>query len=816
VNTNQSKVEGIKIPRWIFWVLGIPLCILLVLTALGWYFQQNIQQYLAKQAVQYLDADVEWKGLNISLIKDWPNVRIQLSDVLLKPKKNKNHFLKAKNIQAVLGFWDFWSGNYIIKKIRIDHPNILLEQKQGIWNVSQIKIKETSSKSSKSSFRLALKEVSIHSGQLQILGDDFSSDIQAIDALLSGDFTSKNSSIQTQLTSNIHYFQKEQRRYVENKNFSCQGPLYIRHNGSLECTALKLYLSSLMLQATGSWNWKTQESTIRFHAADGSLTQLISLFPDQWTTHLAHLKAKGAFDLKGNLSYGVSGVPNGLKISGELEKAEMKEPGTKAKLDQLSMHLDLHWWFDNLEKSYLLLENIRTEIGKERIRGQMRWKNFQSGEWDWVVQGKMDVKELSLLFPSMLSQTDSAEGQIWLNLQSSGKWKDWETKNYKEIYQLGQMRLSNAKIVQKDWKFPLFLDAELEFDGQKISIQQLNGKLGASDFNIKGKLFDYWDFLTDSTKKMRIEGSLISENLDTHDFLSSQSASSESSSSISLPQNIALTLDVNIQSFVVSELQAKNLKTNMSWSDQNLIIQNMICSSMGGQIQMDGILKPTTKNPIFSCQYDIQDVDLQLFNQAFPELTKNSSFRDKLFGKWTLKGEMNGIFDSEWHWVTDSMFAKGNFMFKEGKLKQFQPTKRIAKILKLKEFEDLDFSDLSTQFLIDQQRLHLSKFYLRANTLEMTLVGSQGWDQSLDYQVQVFFPRKLSKLRDDEKDEWIDTVEPDGRASVFLKINGTIDQPNIQVDMKSTRKKLMENLFKNKNRNDSLKKTKKVKVKRSK
>jgi hypothetical protein len=76
-------------------------------------------------------------------------------------------------------------------------------------------------------------------------------------------------------------------------------------------------------------------------------------------------------------------------------------------------------------------------------------------------------------------------------------------------------------------------------------------------------------------------------------------------------------------------------------------------------------------------------------------------------------------------------------------LRGFPALDKLADVLKVQQLRDPGFVDLKSSFAIDNGRLIVKPFDVRAGQFTMTVAGSNGIDQSLDYTLAVRLPRSI-------------------------------------------------------------------------
>jgi hypothetical protein len=137
--------------------------------------------------------------------------------------------------------------------------------------------------------------------------------------------------------------------------------------------------------------------------------------------------------------------------------------------------------------------------------------------------------------------------------------------------------------------------------------------------------------------------------------------------------------------------------------------------------------------------------------------------------------------------VLENLSGLGSLLTSNIALRDFPPLDRLADVLKVQQLQNPGFIDLKSSFAIDKGRLHVKPFDVRIGPIGMTVSGSNGIDQSLDYALALRLPRAVLGS---EANQAISTIISRSQQAGFdlqsaetitlaARIGGTITRPTI-------------------------------------
>lgn len=90
-----------------------------------------------------------------------------------------------------------------------------------------------------------------------------------------------------------------------------------------------------------------------------------------------------------------------------------------------------------------------------------------------------------------------------------------------------------------------------------------------------------------------------------------------------------------------------------------------------------------------------------------------------------------------------TLSGAGNLLLIEGFLSKFAPLDKIASTLHIADLEKISLKDVKTYFGFSNGKMFVKPFTIKIKGIEMDIGGLQGFDQSLNYNINLKLPRAL-------------------------------------------------------------------------
>ena len=213
------------------------------------------------------------------------------------------------------------------------------------------------------------------------------------------------------------------------------------------------------------------------------------------------------------------------------------------------------------------------------------------------------------------------------------------------------------------------------------------------------------------------------------------------------------------------------------------------------------------ENPDISMTYDAKGVDVQKTFFAFNTVQKIMPVGKFISGKINSQMSLKGNLSDNMVPDLQSIYGEGTIFLIEGSMKDFGPLDKLSQSLDIAELKDMPLKDVKTAFSFKAGKVNVAPFLVHTGDIDMAIAGTHGFDQSLDYNIEMKVPRSqlgnkgnlfVKNVVTQAADKGI-PVQLKDAVSFNAKMCGTINSPDVKTDMNSAVEKAAVDLQKEMN-----------------
>ena len=343
------------------------------------------------------------------------------------------------------------------------------------------------------------------------------------------------------------------------------------------------------------------------------------------------------------------------------------------------------------------------------------------------------------------------------------------------------------------------LNGDFKFSNKDLVVNRFTGRFAESDFSMKGYFINMLAYLFLPDEKIKIKADFNSNNLKLGNLLRSNQSENGNKYRLQFSKNINFDLNLDLNNFSFNRFNAQNLQGKVMMNNQKLTVKGATLHSMDGKTNLSGYIDGTDPDRFWiNCEVSLADVDIyQLFYQ-FGNFGQKSITSDHIRGIVNAQIIYQSDISPSLKINPETVYTLGDLVIQEGELINFKPMYKLSKFLKNKELEHVRFSTLQNQIQIRDQVITIPEMDISSNTLNLKINGTHSFQNEVDYHIQVLLSELISINRYKEEDiEGIFTQDDGlGKTTLFLKMTGNANDPDIKYDTKEVRKKIAVDLKK--------------------
>ncbi len=798
-------LKGLK-----YFFIGLGILIVITITVLFsiiYFYEDEIKQYALNELNQHLEADLKVDNIELSIFEQFPSIALKFNNVFIKDKlDHKDTLLYAKSLYMNMDFFDVIKGNYEVRKIIGDHVNLKLKVDSNGNDNYNIWVSDTLSKGEE--VRFVLQQVEVNNLKLDYLNDynkqHYRFQTKHID--FSGDFNKSIYDLRAKSHVLVNEFSADHVSYLTNKRADIDLNVKVNNDSSTYLINKgDLKIEGMAFAVQGSYrNGEAPYIDLNFIGKSIILESLISVFPIDILASINEYKAKGEVGFNASLLGKVSSKDNPVfKADFNMKSGSMKETYTATTLSSIS----LNGRFININEEgvqELELDKFQATLGDETIVGSLKITNFNQPIIEGSVDGKIELKKMAD-FASLNSFNLDGNADLALSykIRFNNQGNDYDLDVLK-----GSIKLLDMIAVLPEHEVSIEqTNGQLSFVKNALKSNLIKGKVNGSDFEMQITFENFMDYVTTISDKLKIISDLKINKLILDQMISSGEGG-QGDFKFNLPSQIELNSNLSIGLLQYNSFKAKNISGSFNVNDRYIKADNVFFEANKGKYELSSSLKPIDENNYkWSVVGNAYEINISDLFYSFENFGQSYLTGLHLKGLANISFDVSSLLDKALTFDADKITAKTQIRVKNGELIKHSSMTDIAdylddnilvktvidtKVLKNK-LTHIHFRKLSNEITITNGIIAIPKMNIESSVMNMTLFGTHGFNDSIDYH----FSFRLRELMvKDKVDSEFGPIKDDGLGKkLFLHMYGTVDDPLFKLDQnekKQIKKEVIE------------------------
>ncbi|MDF2156417.1 AsmA family protein [Algoriphagus sp. CAU 1675] len=487
-------------------VAGIFIFLIAGALAVPLLFKDKIIARVNKELNKNLDATIYFDSDNISLsvFKNFPSISAGIGDFGIVGKREfaTDTLVHLDELGIDFDLWSVIFDEYpTLTGLHLDGGTVYVKVLEDGKANYDITIPSEEQSSEESGFRLGIEEIDV-SG-INLIYDDralqFFMALKDIQGSGSGDFTADVYDLPLKAQAQIVDLVYEGVSYLSDKSFVGETLLNVDmdkmkfslKDGSFGLNDFLFNMSGYIALPEHGVDYD-----LAFNGQNTDFKSLLSLVPGIYSESFSDLETSGSMDFQGFLKglYTEETFP-AFDISLRVKDGYFKYPDLPRPVSKINLDLGLKNDSDQLENTSVSIPVFNLVFGSNPVSGNFLLKNLRSYEMAGELLGKLDLEELTSIFPI---EGMDLKGTMDMDIKANGR--------YDSIAEIiptinAKVNLQNGYAKSKDYPAPL------EAMHVLASIQNKSGKM--DDFSVDLSSFGFM-----------LEGESIHGNLKLNDFKS--------------------------------------------------------------------------------------------------------------------------------------------------------------------------------------------------------------------------------------------------------------------------------------------------------
>ena len=789
---------------------GIIAALLIIsMAAIPFLFKSKISQKVKLSANESINAKVDFTEVELSLFRSFPQLNIALKNLSVTGinEFKDTRLLAVDLLSTSVNLSSLWrSDGLTISSVKLHNPTInLVTNKAGKsnWDISKSTAETPASSSKKSSV--------INLDKIEITDASFSYQDETSPMLMtlrngnfefSGALKGSNSKLQVAGQADSINFEYNGSRYISNMKVGLKGGLQSDFD-KMSFTFLQneLLINKLPVEIQGTFimNEKEDNFDLTFKSPASSLNELLGFIPGQYQKYLKGIETKGNIAFGGFVKgiYSTATVP-GFGLDFKIAGGSLKYPNLPGEIEKIEVITTISKSQGALDLTKIDIQKFEASLAGNPLTASLFVATpISDPQLKGNLKGRIDFASLKQAIPM---DSIDVKGIIDAVIDFNGQYSSIEKGQYENFKTDGKISLGDFIYASKN--FPQKLEiksANIGLNPKSISLTNLSGNMGESDFSAGGNISNYWAYIL---KNGVLNGdiTLNSKYLNFNQLMPNPAAkdSLAAGKPTEVPENLNITIQSSVTKALYDRVNISGITGKVIIKERKLVLEGLNMNMLSGKVLVSGIYStPKGTVPDFDFKMDIKDFDLPTAYQSSGTVRHFLPIASRSTGAFNTGLSLTGKVGAGNSPVFSTFNGGGLLTAKNIELIGADLFNEIGKYFRKDLFTKVKVNDFLTNFKLVDGGLVVSPFITKIAGQDVTISGKQSASLNLDYRID--FKVNKNDLSE-EVNQYIGFVpgaENIAKYPIGINLSGTFEKPSVKVDLTEA-KNLVEKEFKKK------------------
>jgi len=811
---------------------GILFLIFGTLAILPFLFKDKLLAKVKTTLNKQINAKIDFSDFKVSVFSQFPKVEMELQNLSLIGINDFAHdtILSASSISTSISLMDMINSKTIeLNSLMIENPRILLKaNKIGAVNWDIAKSSETAAMptatvvaSPENAFKMKLNDIRVNN--LNLLYDDEGMPmkiwVKNSKITSTGDVAGSLTTFDLEAEAGEFIFEYDSVQYISKTKLKAETLLKVDYEKmNFAFDRGKLRINNLPLQIDGSLAMPTDSMffDLAFRSEKSDFATLLALLPVDYQKYLEKADLKGSAEFKGSVKgLFCNEIYPAIDVLLTISNASFKYQSLPESVQdiQISAQItkpegDLNLLKVNVDKAHASIRNNPIDL-RMSLSELMTDPNI-----DASFSGTIDFASLKQAIP-----IDSLDitGIMKAQMQLAGRMSSIEKKEYEKFKSSGEASLRNFRIVSNQLTKPIEISqGQIKADTKQITVNQLKGKIGQSDFSLRGNVSNYLAYIF-KNDVLKGDFNLKSSFMNFSELSNIQKPAKKSAVkqtevknapvapvspadsvvAFKVPEKLDLCFQSDIQRAVYDKMPINNINGLVHVKDQRMELNNLSMEMLKGKLGINGSYTSNKVNkPLFDFKVNMENMDLPTAYQSLSTFHKYVPLASKSQGKFSTQFGLSGVMNEKMNLLPTSLNGNGIFNTMDLMITDSPIFDQIRGIIKKEKLKNVKIDDFTAKFQFENGQLNLNPFKTTIADQQTTIYGSLSAAQEINLNMD-FIVNRNDLGADINKgidilpgSQNIKMVE----ASVILK--GPLSKPEVSLDLSKARAQIEQEVKK--------------------
>jgi hypothetical protein len=801
-----------KLVKRLFTIVLV-LLILLLATALAIpiVYKKEIVSLIKADINQNLNADVQFnEDIRITILSTFPNLSVTIEEIKITGLNQfrDDTLFQCQAIVSKIGLKKLYQNNELdLLYIELQNPDVQLitEGELNNWDVAKPSPTNTTDLQLSANFN----KIIVQNGAFSYRDSATSTEVslQEINGSFTGNYASDSFELMSLFECKDALISYEDIPYLHHVSITTDAITSVNLlTDSYNFKENLFRAGTIEIIASGGMQYIGDSllMDIEYASNDTKFQDLLSLVPNYYKADLKDITTQGNASISGTVTgiLSESQFPgysfNMTLLQGVLQHKDMPESIKNVYLDLAVNNLD-----GRDESLTVHLKDFGFTIKDNPFSGKLYTSDiYRDPLINGQLKGNLILDQISPLLPQNL-HTELA-GLVNCDLAVNGRLSNIKSNDIQNINTIGSIVFKDVIYTNTtDYPNPIRIKkGQLNFTENMVRIPVMNLKAGKSDLLLSGEVDNLLGYAL-SNQTLTGKLTAISSLLDVGDFYTTSDVSTDSETTIDLPERMAIETVYNVEDFQYTNHKFKSVAGSAVLEDRNLNIKQLSTNCLDGQVVLSGQFNTTNPDaPLADFNLIVQNLNIQKAFTDFKTLRKLAPIAERVKGKFSstikLKTELLKDFSPN----LSSITCQGILDLFDCNIEGLNILSSLGNKLDMTEFKaPLILKDLLLSFSIKDGKIEVSPFEIPIGASTLNLAGYSKLDYSINFDGLLSVPKSLYENNHAGLDSYIPVQQLSRLDSVQWSdlqfgviVVGTYGKPSVKIDYRSTKKRVVDNV----------------------
>ncbi|HRY99734.1 MAG TPA: AsmA-like C-terminal region-containing protein, partial [Bacteroidales bacterium] len=527
-----------------------------------------------------------------------------------------------------------------------------------------------------------------------------------------------------------------------------------------------------------------------------SFSEVLSLVPAIYAKDFNKIKTSGSFSLAGHVKgrYSETEMP-AFSLKLEVRDGRFQYPDLPSAVENVALNLTIANPDGVPDHTLIDLARLHLEMAGAPLDASLVLKTPVSDPTlKASLKTRLDLAAVQTFYPL---EGMKLSGKVDADLSLDGRMSSVEQGRYEEFKASGALIMNNIAYEAEGTPPVRIASGTFAFSPSQLKIDGLRVQAGRSDLAAQGYLSNYlaW-FLRE--EMLLGQFSLAAGTLDLNELMEQQSSPaagpdtvSDTSSlqAVSIPDNIDFTLNTSAGKVIFGDLVLEQFRGQVRVANSAVALNDMAMNTLEGSIRANGSYRaPEGQDPYVSMDLALEGISIPKAYESTGLMRKLAPVARNTTGKLSTSLRFEGFLDQGLKPVYSSLNGGGSLATSPLIISGLPVLSKLGEALSVKELQKAVVDQVQAAFAFKDGRVEVKPFPIRTGKIKGMVAGSTGFDQSLDYTMDLEVPRALmGSAANALIANWTKEAQAKGvdvkvgeMIKVAVLIGGTVTEPTVR------------------------------------